>query len=143
VISHSQHHKHAYYVIRNSDRLVGFNDAEIELVAQIARYHRRSAPKASHVEWAALAERAQRVVRVAAGLLRLAIGLDRSHRQSVVGVRATIEAKGDGSHAMVLAAVPADPADDLALELYATRERTGLIADALGCSVTVTMAEPG
>lgn len=134
VISHSQHHKHAYYVIRNSDRLVGFTDGEIELVALIARYHRRSAPKASHAEWAALDEHGQQVVRLAAGVLRVAIGLDRSHRQSVASVRA-----GDVAGTLVLATVPVAPEDDLALELYAARERTGLLSDALGVPVEVVV----
>src|SRR4029079_16655008 len=66
VISHAKHHKHSYYLIRNSDRLVGFTDQEIEVVALIARYHRKSAPKASHPEWAALYDADQRVVMVAA-----------------------------------------------------------------------------
>ena len=142
VVSHSQHHKHAYYVIRNSDRLVGFTDAEIELVALIARYHRRSAPKPSHVEWSALDGDSQQAVRVAAGLLRVAIGLDRSHRQSVSGVRVTdlpvAEERPDGG--LLIEAIPADAADDVALELYAARERTGLLADALGVGVWVERA---
>ena len=32
-ISHSEHHKHSYYVIRHSDCLAGFTDHEIELIA--------------------------------------------------------------------------------------------------------------
>ncbi|MEZ4822784.1 MAG: HD domain-containing protein [Ignavibacteria bacterium] len=43
-ISHSDHHKHSYYLIRNADML-GFNDKEIELIANIARYHRKSHPR--------------------------------------------------------------------------------------------------
>src|SRR4029079_9682033 len=43
VISHSKHHLHSYYVIRNSE-LTGLTDNEIEIMAQIARYHRKSAP---------------------------------------------------------------------------------------------------
>ena len=53
MISHSKHHLHSYYVIRNSE-LVGFTDPEIELIAQVARYHRKSAPKPSHPTFAAL-----------------------------------------------------------------------------------------
>ena len=137
VISHSQHHKHAYYVIRNSDRLVGFTDGEIELVALIARYHRRSAPKASHTEWSALDAEDQAVVRLAAGLLRVAIGLDRSHRQAVTDVAAS-----DVAGTLVVEVVAAPDADDLGLELYAARERTGLLADAVGMPVEVVVAAP-
>src|SRR5262249_46255459 len=61
-VSHSKHHKHTYYVIRNSDQLSGFTDHEIELIAQIARYHRKSAPSAKHPEFAALRAADQEMV---------------------------------------------------------------------------------
>ena len=47
-ISHSQHHLHSYYLIRNSEYLTGFTDREIEIIAQTARYHRKSNPKQKH-----------------------------------------------------------------------------------------------
>jgi exopolyphosphatase/guanosine-5'-triphosphate,3'-diphosphate pyrophosphatase len=134
VVSHSQHHKHAYYVIRNSDRLVGFTDGEIELVALIARYHRRSAPKASHAEWAALDSGDQARVRSCAGLLRVAIGLDRSHSQLVRSVSVTA-----GNGTLTITARPADPSADLWLERYAAQERATLLADVLGGAVEVAL----
>ncbi len=78
-VSHSKHHKHTYYVIRNSDHLSGFTDHEIEMIALVARYHRKSAPSAKHPEFAALRPRDQQAVRALAGILRVAIGLDRTH----------------------------------------------------------------
>ncbi len=131
-VSHSQHHKHSYYVIRNSDRLVGFTDGEIELVAQVARYHRRSAPKPSHPEWAALSTDRRELVRALAGILRVAIGLDRSHGGLVAGIRVT---ERDG--ALVVGAVPVRADADLALELFAASERVDLLADVLGRPVVV------
>ena len=80
VVAHSKHHLHAYYVIRNSE-LAGLTDLEIEIIAQIARYHRKSEPKASHAEFAALDAGDQALVRTLAGILRVAIGLDRSHQR--------------------------------------------------------------
>ena len=85
VVAHTKHHLHAYYVIRNSE-LAGLTDAEIEVIAQIARYHRKSEPKPSHAEFAALSAADQQLVRTLAGILRVAIGLDRSHRADVRGV---------------------------------------------------------
>src|SRR5690606_22480649 len=70
-ISHSAHHKHSYYVIRNSEHLHGFHDHEIELIAQIARYHRKSPPRDKHPEHAALRDEDRRAVSVCAGLLRV------------------------------------------------------------------------
>jgi exopolyphosphatase/guanosine-5'-triphosphate,3'-diphosphate pyrophosphatase len=143
VVSHNKHHKHSYYLVRNSDRLVGLTDNEIELVAQIARYHRKSAPKASHPDWAALDDDDRELVRVGAAVLRVAIGLDRSHRQAIVGVRVTEDdgAEDDGVEdddggATVLVA-PVRPDADVSLELYAASERSGLLADVLGVAVTI------
>ena len=69
-LSHAGHHRHSYYVIRNSDLLSGFTDREIELIALIARYHRKGLPRAAHPEFAALSKADQRLVRACAGLLR-------------------------------------------------------------------------
>lgn len=134
-VSHSQHHKHSYYVIRNSDRLVGFTDDEIELVAQVARYHRRSAPKGSHPEWAALRPDRQQLVRTLAGILRVAIGLDRSHGGLVADL--TLRER-DG--ALVVGAVPVSVDADLALELFAAAERVDLLAEVLERPVVVEPA---
>ena len=46
-VSHSSHHKHSYYLIRNAE-LLGFTELELELIANIARYHRKSKPKKKH-----------------------------------------------------------------------------------------------
>ncbi len=134
VISHAKHHKHSYYVVRNSDRLVGFTDGEIEVVAQIARDHRKSAPKPLHPEWAALDAEAQEVVRVAAGVLRVAIGLDRSHRRLVSGVEVAV------GETVAITAVPASAEADLSLERYAAETGTGLLAEVLGRPVAIRLA---
>ncbi|MEJ7801049.1 MAG: Ppx/GppA phosphatase family protein, partial [Ilumatobacter sp.] len=92
-ISHSSHHEHSYYVVRNSEQLTGFTEHEIELIAVIARYHRKSLPKDKHPEFAALSSGDQRLVRILAGCLRIAIGLDRRHAATVRSVR--VEADHD------------------------------------------------
>lgn len=137
VISHGQHHKHSYYVIRNSDHLVGFTDGEIEVVAQIARYHRKSAPKLAHAEWAALPVEDQRVVQVAAAVLRVAIGLDRSHARLVIGL--DVDDTGDE---VVITLRPQGPDADVSLERYAAAERTALLAEVLGVPVRVAVEDP-
>ncbi len=70
-ISHTKHHLHTYYVIRNSEQLTGFTDREIEIIAQVARYHRKSPPKPEHEEFARLWPDDQRLVRSLAALLRV------------------------------------------------------------------------
>jgi exopolyphosphatase/guanosine-5'-triphosphate,3'-diphosphate pyrophosphatase len=120
VVAHSKHHLHGYYVIRNSE-LAGLTDLEIEIIAQIARYHRKSEPKPSHPEFAALDAEHQSLVRTLSGILRVAIGLDRSHRGLVESVRADVHPRR-----VVIFARPRDGAD-IGLELYAANERKGLL----------------
>lgn len=78
IVSQSAHHKHAAYLIRHTD-LRGFSPRERELIAQVARYHRRSPPKASHADFAALPAADQALVSRLAAILRVADGLDRAH----------------------------------------------------------------
>ena len=132
VISHSKHHLHSYYVIRNSE-LTGLTDNEIEIIAQIARYHRKSAPKPSHVEFARLSADDQLLVKTLAGILRVAIGLDRSHDGRVRSVmahvrkdRLVIEAESGGT--------------EIGLELYTANERSSLLEEVLGQRVGVVAA---
>jgi len=130
VISHSKHHLHSYYVIRNSE-LAGLTDAEIEIIALVARYHRKSSPKPSHAEFERLRPSDQRVVRTLAAILRIAISLDRTHDGRVEGVRAVRRRRR-----LVVEALPR-PGADVGLEVYTANERSGLLADVLGLEVEV------
>lgn len=134
-VAHSRHHLHSYYVIRNSELLTGLTDHEIELIALVARYHRKSAPKPTHPEFARLAPADQVLVRSLAGIVRVAIGLDRSHDGRVRDLRTTIAKK-----TVTITAVTAEPTD-LSLELYAAMERRDLLEDVLGRSVTIRQSD--
>lgn len=136
-VSHSEHHKHSYYVIRHSDRLAGFTDHEIELIAQIARYHRKSAPKAKHPEYSRLRSEDQERVRVLAGLLRVAIALDRSHKGRVEQVLISI---GPAERGVVISLIPSE-GDSVDLELQTAEDRKSLLADVLQRSVAFDVGE--
>ncbi|MEQ9309391.1 MAG: Ppx/GppA phosphatase family protein [Balneolaceae bacterium] len=81
-ISHSAHHKHALYIIRHSD-LLGFRQEEIEVIANVARYHRRSTPKKRHGEYWKMPASVRSRIKKLSAILRIADGLDRSHYQNV------------------------------------------------------------
>lgn len=134
VIAHSKHHLHAYYVIRNCE-LTGLTDQEIEIIALIARYHRKSAPKPSHPEFARLGDADQHLVRVLAGVLRVAIGLDRRHDGRVRDLR--VHRRGRG---LWIEASPSGRGE-LTLEVFTANERAGLLSEVLGRPVTVAAAE--
>ncbi|MCZ7631008.1 MAG: HD domain-containing protein [Microthrixaceae bacterium] len=134
-ISHSSHHKHSYYVIRNAEHLTGFTDEEKELIAQVARYHRKGDPSVvKHPEFAALPEAERERVRSMAALLRVAIALDRNHDGGVrcvslgapsedsAGERADSSAD-DGTTTLVV-----HPEGDRSLELRVVQRRGPLVA---------------
>jgi exopolyphosphatase/guanosine-5'-triphosphate,3'-diphosphate pyrophosphatase len=81
-ISYEKHHRHSYYLIKNGD-LRGFEPEEIEVIALVARYHRRALPAKSHIGLADLPKRLQKTVATLAAFLRIAETLDRS-RSGVV-----------------------------------------------------------
>jgi exopolyphosphatase/guanosine-5'-triphosphate,3'-diphosphate pyrophosphatase len=87
LIGHSKHHKHAYHLIMHAD-LPGFSAREVELIANVARYHRRAHPRKRHPNFARLEPADRQRVRLLSALLRLAAGLDRTHTQNVLGVTA-------------------------------------------------------
>lgn len=102
-ISGDRHHKHSMYLILNGG-LKGFTEEEVQIIANIARYHRKTPPTRAHDEYAELPGRARRVVDVGAAILRIADGLDRSHACAVQGlycrigqrkVRCVIDARVD------------------------------------------------
>lgn len=135
-LSHAGHHRHSYYMIRNSEHLTGFTDREIELIAQIARYHRKSPPASKHAEFSALSKDDQRLVRCCAGLLRIAIGLDRTHSGRVQGVVVRTTDK-----AIEVIALAKDDAD-LELEIFSAGQRAELAAEALGLPVEIEQVVP-
>ena len=135
-VAYDAHHKHSYYLIRHSEQLTGFSNHEIELIAQVARYHRKSGPKPKHPEYAALSPEDQRAVAVLAGMLRLGIGLDRSQRRAVEAVRCHWDA--DAATLLLVARVSAGA--DASLELYAADARKDLLESALGIRVRLLTA---
>lgn len=123
VVSHAKHHLHSYYLIRNSE-LMGLTDREVEIIAQVARYHRKGLPKSEHAEFASLPAADQRIVRGLAALLRVAIGLDRTYDARVKSV--SIKLTDDELHIM---AKSRGKKNDVSLNLYAANERKSLLAD--------------
>ncbi len=89
-IGRKGHHKHSMYLILHGD-LKPFTEEEVRIMANVARYHRKSPPKRSHENYAGLPPRARRIVDVGASLLRLADGLDRSHSQVILGLRCRVD----------------------------------------------------
>ena len=86
-VSYKGHHKHSLYLIGNSE-LPTFSQNEMQMVANVARYHRKAHPAEHHDDFMMLSQdERERVARLAA-ILRVADSLDREHVQRVTGVTA-------------------------------------------------------
>jgi exopolyphosphatase / guanosine-5'-triphosphate,3'-diphosphate pyrophosphatase len=130
-ISYERHHRHSYYLIKNGD-LRGFSPDEIEVIALIARYHRRGTPKRSHEEYAGLDAPRRRAVRTLASILRVAESLDRSHAQVISAV--DLRDRGEDVVLQV------HTAGDAELELWAAVRHCEPFARAIGRQVHVELA---
>jgi exopolyphosphatase/guanosine-5'-triphosphate,3'-diphosphate pyrophosphatase len=131
VINYDQHHKHSYHLIRNS-RLPGIRAHDLELVANVARYHRGAHPKRKHENLSRIsAEDQQRVQRMAA-ILRLAGGLDRSRSQLVRDVLASVSDDG------VVLDVVAD--EEPQVDVWGAERRIELFEKAFGLPLAIRWA---
>ena len=63
---------------------------EVAIVAQIARYHRKSPPAPEHDEFQALKPAAQKAVMILGGILRIADALDRTHSGRIARAEASV-----------------------------------------------------
>jgi exopolyphosphatase/guanosine-5'-triphosphate,3'-diphosphate pyrophosphatase len=85
-ISVTNHHKHSYYIISSSP-FIGLDELQKILIANVARYHRKSIPKPSHNEFYELTPKQRQIVLKLASILRLAEALDRGHANRVKNAR--------------------------------------------------------
>lgn len=139
-ISHSQHHLHSYYLIRNSEYLTGFTDREIEIIAQTARYHRKSNPKQKHTEFARLSSEDQKIVRKLASILRIADPLNRTRSSLVRKIQC------ESVENTLLIHLDVVPGSDPSLEVFSAETRKDLLEEVLGMRVEIIVhgaaAEP-
>lgn len=128
LINYAQHHQHSYNLIRHSD-LPGLTARQVEMIAAVARYHRGSDPKPKHEALKRLDERDRAVVGVLAGIVRVAVGLDRGHRQVVRDVRVSPAPGG--------VRISVDAEQDPSVDVWAAQRKSGLLATVLEREVTI------
>jgi exopolyphosphatase/guanosine-5'-triphosphate,3'-diphosphate pyrophosphatase len=123
LVNYSRHHQHTYHLIAHSG-LPGFTPREIELIANVARYHRRGKPKMKHPPFASLPKRDRDLVKRLAAILRIADGLDRNRMQNVRAVALRIQAD---AVTFVL-----DAGDDPAVDIWGAERKARLFQDVFG-----------
>ncbi len=91
-IAYEKHHKHSYYLIKSSGPGT-FDPVELDIIANIARYHRKAHPSPKHLPFSQLSSPHQDVVRKLSAILRVADALDYGHQSKVREVEC--KRKGD------------------------------------------------
>ena len=132
-ISFARHHRHSYYLIKNGD-LRGFHPDEIEVMALVARYHRRGTPKKTHDEYAKLSGALRRTVRTLASILRVAESLERSHSQVI----SALELRDEGTDMRLQLHVQ----EDAELEVWATHRHLQPFEKLVGKPVRLEVVKP-
>lgn len=125
-VRYEGHHKHSYYVIAHSE-IMGITPQERELVANVARYHRRSPPSVDHENFRALSRDDRAKVKALSAILRVADALDREHQGKVSDVSGRIE----GSTLVLEAKVSGDHP----LGEWTVVAKSGMLRDAMGLDV--------
>lgn len=123
VIGFDGHAEHSAYVIRHGN-LRGLAARDVNVVANVARYHSKAKPRKRHEEFVVLDKPDRELVRWLAAILRVAEALDRSHYQLIRSI--AVRRRGKGAVLQVSAR------RDVELELWAARRRVGLLERMLG-----------
>lgn len=116
-INYSSHHKHSYHLIRHAD-LFGFTPRERELIANMARYHRKALPKKKHEPYMRLSAADRALVGRFGGIVRLCDGLDRRRNSVVQGLECQLD-----KHTLKLTL---QGEEDLSVELFGARAKNDL-----------------
>ncbi len=128
-VSHSSHHKHSYYLIRHGE-LLGFNEEEVEVIANLARYHRKSPPKKKHENFQLLAsDDYRRLVTEVSPFLRLATALDRRRIHAIKSIHCRFEGLEKGARRLWLDLEPTYQDDRCALELWSLESKKDVFED--------------
>jgi len=134
-IGYDDHHRHSRYLIESTG-LPGFDPRELELVALIARWHRKGDPDPSALEDLEGKGDAARLM-VLSGVIRLAEQLERSRDGSVVGV----ELEDRESCVILRAVTGSDPGADTSVAVWSAQGSSDLLATAIDKPVEVVGAD--
>ncbi len=127
------HDRHGYYILQ-ANRLIGLDDRQQEIVGNLIRYHRRSAPASEDSNFRALAAKDRLIVTKLSALLRLADGMDVGHASRVSGV---VLEKRKKDWRLSLRGK-----SDLMLERWALDKRRRLFEEVFGVSLEIADHKP-
>jgi len=125
-VSSRAHHKHSLYLIAHSE-ILGLTQDELIMVANVARYHRRSRPKPSHPDYSHLPRERRIIINKLAALLRIADALDNSRTQQISDLDCRIDNNG--------LVISVEGVTDLTFENRSLVEKGDMLQDIYGLDV--------
>lgn len=128
------HHRHTYYILVHSE-VFGLSQMDMEVVANIARYHRRGVPQSDHPAYASLPRPARLTVNRLSAILRVADALDKSHSQRVQNPKITVV--GDELQIRI------EGGEDMGLERIALDSKAGLFEEVFGLKAVIIEGQVG
>jgi exopolyphosphatase/guanosine-5'-triphosphate,3'-diphosphate pyrophosphatase len=128
-IKASGHNKHGQYIVSNSE-IFGLPRDELDIIANVIRYHRGDPPAQSDIEYISLQREERILVLKMASILRVADALDRGHSQQIKSL--TVE------HRAETVALHTRGAYDLSLEHMGMEEKAKLFQDVFGYKVILS-----
>jgi len=134
-ISYTNHHAHSYYIIRNSE-LLGFDQKEITFMANIARFHRKKAPRKKDPEVMELESRERDALKILTTFVRLGESLDRSHTALIQHVKFTAMDK-ESVHLEVVAR------GDCQLEIWGVEAEKKAFEKTFGLQLAIERVQTG
>ncbi len=137
-VNHDSHHKHSYYLIRNGE-LLGYTETEMEIIANIARYHRKSPPKKKHENFRNLLHKEHRqIVSHLSAILRLAVALDRRQIGAIQQLRCEFI---PDTRVFKIRVFPSRPDDECSLELWSLDYKKGVFESEFDVKLVATLEE--
>ncbi len=130
-VAAAKHHKHSLTLILRAE-LDGIDQADQLLIANVARYHRKSEPSPRHRRFAKLGRAEREQVRRLSALLRVADGLDSGHAGAVgkLIVRWT-------GRALRIAPVPRSARQAPRIEAWAAARKAIMLAKIAGSAIEI------
>lgn len=139
LVNYAKHHKHSMRLIANSE-IRGFTAAQIAIVANIARYHRRAAPTKRHAAFRKLSREDRRIVAKLSAILRVADGLDRAHTQVVSDLVIRLSAAPLKPREMVIGAIASERPST---ELWGADQKADMLEREFGVRLTCQWESSG
>jgi len=127
-VNMNNHHKHSFYLLMATP-VIGLSQSQMAIVANVARYHRKSLPKSEHDSYRTLSSKERVIVTKLAAMLRLADAMDTEHGSKVRDIsveykkpKLTLRLQGEG---------------DLLLEKWALAKKSSLFEEVFSTKLVV------